>query len=67
MGEKLQGELQYSEIKHLFTLGGAPVTSLSQIKDVKEGGVYVAVDKLPLHLPHVKFEGGCVGFVSVAG
>eukprot|EP00049_Salpingoeca_infusionum_P018881 m.359153 g.359153 ORF g.359153 m.359153 type:complete len:758 (+) comp18455_c0_seq1:225-2498(+) len=57
LSAKMASVLLRGGIQKLFTLNGDEVKTLDQVKDIKNGGIYVAMDKPPLKLPAVKFNG----------
>eukprot|EP00050_Salpingoeca_kvevrii_P002181 m.187971 g.187971 ORF g.187971 m.187971 type:complete len:499 (+) comp10554_c1_seq2:1415-2911(+) len=52
--ERLQTLLQHGSVKLLFDLNGQEVSRLEDVKDIRDGGAYICVDRLPVILPHLE-------------
>jgi len=55
--EAVSRKMQMS-VRALYTLGGHEVRTLGGIKDVKEGGIYVAVTRPPFVSPNLRVDSG---------
>eukprot|EP00052_Salpingoeca_macrocollata_P023625 m.208546 g.208546 ORF g.208546 m.208546 type:complete len:737 (-) comp22078_c0_seq1:22-2232(-) len=52
---RMQTQLRFGDVKKLYTLEGKEVSTVDDIRDIRDGGVYVAVDRPPYKSPYLKW------------